>query len=196
MSASVGKGAKNKGNAFERKVAKLFTKWWNEAKLEGEFYKTPASGALRWGARDDVIGDLCTPEGFNATIECKCSESWKFRELFQTTIAKAPSLIQKGKNKGKPNAPSGLGEYWYQACNEGLRANKIPFLVFTKNYYPDYIMVPMNETNMVVYHQQFLDVGIVKRFVEEEHLPYMRDVYVMKLEDFMNIVEPKMLLRS
>jgi len=195
--ASQGKGAKNKGSTFERKIAKLFTAWWQSGELEGEFFKTPASGGLRWAKRDDVIGDLCTPEGFNATIECKCTESWDFKELFQTTIAKAPSLIQKGKNIGKPNAPCGLGEYWYQSCNEGFRASKIPMLVFTKNYFPDYIMYPLAGTNVSsLYSKQFRSVGITKKFIEEEHLPYMEHVYILKLEDFMNIVEPKMLVRS
>lgn len=184
MAASQGKGGKNKGASFERKIAKLFTKWFQENNLVGEFYRTPASGGLRWQKRDDVIGDLCTPEGFISTIECKCAESWKFRELFQKTVAK--------KSK---HSPSILGEYWYQSCSEAERANKLPILVFTKNHYPDYIMFSgMNNNVASLYGSRFASVGVTKYFETPEYLPYMEWAYILKLEDFMNIVDPKMLL--
>jgi hypothetical protein len=194
--ASAGKGAKNKGANFERKIAKLFTQWFKNNNLEGEFYKTPASGGLRWQKRDDVIGDLCTPDNFLATIECKNTEVWQFRELFQQTLAVAPKKIQKGKNKGKPVSPSSIGEFWYQSCDEAQRADRLPMLVFTKNYYSDYIMVSSESTVLTVYHSEFIEGGIVKRFNTPIHLPFMKNAYVLQLKDFMNIVDPKLLIRS
>ena len=117
--ASQGKGAKAKGSGFERKVAKMLTEWWQTGNLEGEFYKTPASGGLRWEKRPDTIGDICTPEGFTQTIECKCREDWEYSQF-----------IEKGK-LGKDN----LYAWLKQACDEAERANKLPWLILKKNYH-------------------------------------------------------------
>jgi hypothetical protein len=196
MCASQGKGAKAKGSGMERKISKLFTQWWNAVGFEGEFYKTPASGGLRWQKRDDVIGDLVTPEGFLATIECKNCESWDYKELFSETIARKPKLIQKGKNIGKPNSPSGIGEYWWQSCEEGFRASKIPLLIFTKNYHKDLIIVPTNTTVGTLYLSQFSACGVIKQFKFEEYLPCIEHTVILQLNDFLNIVEPKILRKD
>ena len=172
----------------------MFTQWWNSGGFDGEFYKTPASGGLRWTKRDDVIGDLCTPEGFNATVECKNQEQWKFKELFGETIARKPKMVKKGKGQGKYSSPKNIGEFWYQAVSEGIKADKIPMLIFTKNYFPDYIIFPAKDNNVAsLYAEEFCKVGVTKRFIMESYLPYMEYTYILKLEDFMNIVEPKIL---
>jgi hypothetical protein len=198
MCASQGKGGKIKGSSFERKISKLFTQWWNDAGFEGTFDRVPASGGIyRKVERSDYIGDIsCTPDVFSATIECKCTESWEYTELFSETIARKPKLIQKGKNIGKPNSPSGIGEYWWQSCEEGFRASKIPLLIFTKNYHKDLIIVPTNTTVGTLYLPQFSACGVIKQFKFEEYLPCIEHTVILQLNDFLNIVEPKMLRKD
>jgi hypothetical protein len=190
--ASAGRGAKIKGCTYERETAKAFTKWWKEGNLEGEFYKTPASGGLRWKARSDVIGDLCAPEGFLATVECKNCESWDYRELFGATEASSATLIKVGPNKGRPNSPTHLGEFWFQACDEGQRAKKVPLLIFTKNHHKDLVMMPEECNAGIVYHDVLKKVGVYKTFVVPVYRPYMEKAIILRLSDFFSIVEPKM----
>ena len=196
MRGILGKKSKIKGNTFEREISKLFTKWWNDGMFNGSFYKTPASGGLRQGNREGTVGDLVTPEGFTCTIECKNQEAWDYRELFQQTIAKAPRLIQKGKNKGKPNSPKGIGEFWFQACDEANRANRIPLLVFTKNYHKDLIIVPEDTNFGALYGEQFREFGVSKTFDYEERLPYIRKTIIIQLSKFLEVVEPVMLRKE
>jgi len=184
-----GKKSKDKGANFERKIAKLFTAWFQDNGIDMHFDRVPASGGLRRRTeRSDYIGDIsATPDDFLFTIECKCAESWKFRELIQEVVAKRPK-----------NNPSKLSEYWFQACEEASRANKMPMLVFTKNHFPDYIMFSRYNNNIAsIYYTEFMDSGVIKRFIDEEYLPYLVEpVYILKLEDFMKIVDPKMLVRN
>ena len=193
----MGKKSKIKGGNFERKVAKQLTEWWQAAGLEGEFYKTPASGGLRWQKRDDTIGDICTPEGFACTIECKNSEVWDFKELFTETIAKSPPLIKEGKGKGKPNSPRTIGEFWYQACDEASRADRIPLLVFSKNYQKDLIVFPTLTNWASDYSSQLQAWGITKVFkFVPPRWPIDTRTLIVRFDKFLEIVTPEALRKD
>lgn len=194
--ASQGKGGKLKGSGFERKVAKLLTDWWNKGGLEGEFYRTPASGGLRWVNRGDTIGDICTPEGFSCTIECKNTESWKYSELFTKTIARTPPLIKQGKNKGKPNSPRTIGEFWFQACEEAKRAGKIPILIFTKNYQKDLLIFSQGSDWYFQYRREFRQWAVDTFFTFEECYSEHSKVIIIRLDKFLEMTEPEMFLEK
>ena len=64
--------SRNKGNAFERKIAKML----NERFETKEFCRTPGSGAFGTTHKHlpthiKVHGDLITPQSFRFIIECK-----------------------------------------------------------------------------------------------------------------------------
>ena len=192
-----GKGAKIKGDKYERDIGKLFSLWWNKGGFEGKFYKTPASGGLPWQNRPDVIGDLCTPEGFTASVECKNQEQWKFKPIFDATISRKPKKIQKGKGKGKYSSPSTLGEFWFQAVSEGMRAEKIPLLVFSKNYQKDLIIFPMNTTIATLYREQLEDYGVTKKFsFKESDRKVFERTMIVRFSKFLEIVEPKLMKKE
>jgi len=195
--ASQGKGGKLKGGNYERKTAKLFTTWWQAGGLEGEFYRTPASGGLRWANRGDTIGDLVVPQGFVGTVECKDTESWKFKELFTKTIARAPLLKKKGKNIGKSNSPRTIGEFWYQTWEEAVRANKIPMLIFSKNYQKSLIVTPVNAIWNTLYKDAFKQWAVYKSFVPDQNqfLPYLNTV-IMRFDKFLEIASPHMFVED
>ena len=63
--------SRNKGNAFERSIAKLL----NEKFSTDEFNRSPGSGAFatthKLPEHLKIFGDLITPKDFKYTIECK-----------------------------------------------------------------------------------------------------------------------------
>jgi hypothetical protein len=84
------------------------------------FASTPRSGGLRWGAMKNVIGDIvCTTEGhfFPFSVEVKFYKDVNFEHTL---------YLDKGD----------LYDFWKQAQDDGLRAKKIPMLVFRYNRLP------------------------------------------------------------
>jgi len=179
--ASRGKGSKAKGANFELKTSKLFTSWWTAGGFEGKFYRTPASGGLRQDNREGTVGDLVTPEGFTYTIECKNQEQWKFRELF-----KAVEIV-----KPKHSARNIAG-FWYQACDDARRAGLNPILVFSKNHFPNMVMLPANSHVGVLFSQQFAKNGVLKEFIVPTELrAFVPDkVWIVELSMLLSTVEP------
>ncbi|UXR28888.1 hypothetical protein [Bacillus paranthracis] len=115
------KNSRAKGSTFERKVAKELTAWWGE-----EFHRVPASGGLRWGEDNRVVGDIVAPEGsdFPFTIECKKREGWNFEQLIKGT--------------------GEVTSWWLQAVTDRERLNDVtkhPLLVFSKNRSPEFYMM-------------------------------------------------------
>jgi len=154
--ATQGKGSKAKGSNFERDISKTLTKWWTGLGFKGEFYRTPTSGGLRWKAREDTVGDLCAPEDFAFTIECKCREDWDFKDIFNWT-------------------PDGLiAKWWKQSCDEALRANKMPLLVIKKNYVQPIVFIRAND----VYYYNFRRIAWL-------NYANTINIYIIPLEDFL-----------
>jgi len=100
-----------KGSNYERRICRLLSEWWGEP-----IYRTPSSGGSHWKG-DGVAMD----PGFPFHIECKNRQSWQFEDLF--------------KVKGE------LLKYWEQCEKDALESSKIPLLIFTKNYRPDFYMM-------------------------------------------------------
>lgn len=96
--------SKSKGNAHEREVADILTKWHGQA-----FNRIPNSGALRWGNGVWTYGDILPPQDFPFVIECKHYASIEFDEVLGTN--------RKGPGYGL------VTEWWYnQAQADAERA--------------------------------------------------------------------------
>ncbi len=125
---------KDKGSGFELKIAKRFTEWSGV-----KFQRVPLSGG--WN-KVVVSGDIfCEPEYepspttkqivFPLSIECKNDESWELVQLFKDTD-KSPIRL-----------------FWDQAINDALETNKIPALIFSRNWVPDFIMLKVDTLNQI-----------------------------------------------
>lgn len=110
--------SKDKGDDFERKTAKQLGDWWGE-----KFNRTPMSGGLHWQEDNRVSGDIVTPPDslFPWVVECKKREEW--------------DIIQLVKGTGE------IEKWWNQVLLDSERTRMKPFLVFSKNFAPSYLMV-------------------------------------------------------
>lgn|SRR5699024_2757826 len=118
----VGRRSKQKGNAYELKIAKELSKWWG-----GKFSRVPASGGLHWGSDQRVAGDIIPPvnSNFPFVVECKKREGFTLHNLFLNT----------GQIK----------EWYNQVVLDARRVNLTPILIFSKNRDKDYILIPYVE---------------------------------------------------
>src|SRR5699024_11495112 len=76
--------SKQKGNAYELKIAKELSKWWG-----GKFSRVPASGGLHWGSDQRVAGDIIPPvnSNFPFVVECKKREDRKSTRLNSSHVS-------------------------------------------------------------------------------------------------------------
>lgn len=120
--ASVGRGSKAKGSAYELKISKKFSTWW-----DGQFSRTPGSGSLHWGSDQRVAGDIIAPQGMNFpfVIECKKHEGWTMDHI----------LLDIGEPR----------TWWAQVVIDARRVKLVPMLVFSRNRAKDFVMIPYNE---------------------------------------------------
>lgn len=108
--------SKNKGNKFEREVAKWFTKWSGY-----KFERNRDSGA--WHSNKDSVSDItCTDEKHahkcKISIECKSYKEIKFEHVL---------LGNKGCD---------ILKFWQQASKDAQRANRVPILCMRYNSMP------------------------------------------------------------
>jgi hypothetical protein len=116
------KNPKEKGNEFERKVAKLLSDWSGE-----KFIRTPMSGAIHNFKDKRVVSDITAPLSLGNwpfSIECKKVEAanWEFSAFIEGTSQT-------------------LKEHWQQCCTDADRENMVPMLVFSKNRREIYMMI-------------------------------------------------------
>ena len=119
--AQVGRGSKNKGKGYERKISKLIGDWFcpeemNQSDKPDRIHRTPTSGAIYYPG--DIVDDK---HELPFMVECKKSQSWDFGDLFREK--------------------SELWGYWLQCimeCPLSLKA----LLVFSANFKPDYFAMP------------------------------------------------------
>ena len=108
------KNPKAKGNAFERKVAKMLSEW-----SEVKFMRTPMSGAIHNFKDKRVVSDIVPPLALGAfpfSIECKnVACSWEFSTMMEGTSQT-------------------LNKHWEQCCNDAKQEGLLPMLIFTKNF--------------------------------------------------------------
>ena len=117
--SKAGKKAKRKGSTFERSLCKSFSDFWGS-----KFFRTPMSGGSQLKHDYNLAGDVSTPdETFPYHVEAKNQQALKgFYTIFTST--KCP--VWK----------------WWDQCTTECPDDKIPLLVFTKNYMPPFILVP------------------------------------------------------
>lgn len=145
------KNPKNKGNNFEREVARLLSVWSGD-----NFHRTPLSGALHWSNDIRVISDIVPSEelmrkGWPFSIECK---NVNYEPVLYSLI-KGTSLFWK---------------HWEQACGDAKQEQLCPMLIFKRNnikphvaveekdfekffelYVTDYITLHVNESVVSVF---------------------------------------------
>ncbi len=113
-----GKKAKRKGSTYERTLCKSFSDLWG-----AKFFRTPMSGGSQLKHDYNLAGDISTPDDtFPYHVEAKNQEALKgFHTIF--TSRKCP-----------------VWKWWTQCANE-CPSDKVPVLVFTKNYMPSFVML-------------------------------------------------------
>lgn len=111
--------SKNKGDVFERKIAKELGNWWG-----AKFNRTPQSGGASWGADNNAVGDIVTPPhaGFPLVIECKHRENWTMDNVLL--------------NNREPHT------WWEQVIGDSSTVDKTPCLIFTRNRAKIYVALP------------------------------------------------------
>lgn len=119
------KNSKNKGNNYERKLAKVFTEYWGT-----DFYRVPASGALHsWSADMNVGGDVTTSPsaGFPFVIEAKNRNTgdWTLESVLLNV--------------------NDVHNWLKQVIADSRRVERVPMLVFTRNRAKDFVMLPYYE---------------------------------------------------
>jgi hypothetical protein len=124
--ASRGKGAKNKGSSFERKIAKEFgIKLFNNPEA---LKRTPLSGGGVWKGDIQLSPEVdLPPSAFPYCIECKNEENWTLETLFREV---SKSVVFS----------------WWQQVIKSCPASKIPIVVMTRNFYPVFVMYKESKT--------------------------------------------------
>jgi len=117
----MGKMSRNKGNNFERDIAKELATWWyGEA---GILRRVPMSGG--WDAAQ--LGDVMIPPAyirvvpdFPFYVECRNREGWDLSELFDDVVGQ-------------------LKKWWVESSAKATRIGKIPLLIFSRAFQPIYV---------------------------------------------------------
>jgi hypothetical protein len=116
------KDSRAKGSNFERKQAKLWSRWSGCL-----FRRTPGSGG--WSQNPDefgVSGDLvCDDDRFPFHFELKHREEWDLADLITDVRAKDSRSVRE----------------WWRQTVKSCPKNKVPVLVFKKNRMSPLLMV-------------------------------------------------------
>lgn len=116
-------GGRDKGNAFERKVAKILTDSWGV-----KFVRTPNSGAFHQLAPADIIPeDKKCWDNFNFHLELKCREGWNLSQL----LTSKDCVILQWYNDEVAKQVASRGDKFYE---------KQLLLIFSKNRDDIYVM--------------------------------------------------------
>jgi hypothetical protein len=163
-----GKKAKNKGSSFERRIGKSLEGFW-----DSKFFRTPMSGGSALKYDYNLAGDLSTPdETWPFHVECKNQEALgKFFTIF--TSDKCP-----------------VWKWWNQTVEE-CPENKIPLLIFTKNYFPVFCLMKASFWFSI-------DHPTMDPSAELEHsaILFVREVVVVTLDRFLSVGKEKCLNAS
>lgn len=110
--------SKRKGNKFELKTSKWFTRW-----TKFTFNRVPMSGA--WHSNRDAASDITCVDERHAhrcriSVECKSYKDINFEHL----------LLSNQRKKCK------ILDFWAQAQEDGRRSKKVPILCMRYNSMP------------------------------------------------------------
>lgn len=109
---------RKKGSVFERKIAKIFSKWSGS-----DVNRTPLSGGWAKNAKHGVKNDLIsTDPNFPFGVECKHQEKWLIESLLHSKV--------------KIFA-------WWKQCVDETPKGKIPLLVFHRNLSATFAMISL-----------------------------------------------------
>lgn len=116
---AAGVRAKTKGNAFERRIAKMLKEWWGLYNPDADFQRTPLSGGSRLKEGWMLVGDIvCNDPTYPFHTELKNRERWRIDQIFEDT---GPVI----------------SEWWAQTVVE-CPVEKEPLLILTRNHRPAY----------------------------------------------------------
>ena len=156
------KNPKEKGNNFERKIAKMLSNWSGF-----KFIRTPMSGALHNFKDKRVVSDIVPSlslGNFPFSIECKnVSCSWEISKILDGTSI---TLI----------------EHWEQCKVNAKEEELYPWLIFTKNFRRIYSMM---------YTEQFkklplMDINFIEIFLSES-----QPIIIFDFQDFLEKISIK-----
>lgn len=169
-------GGRDKGNGFERKVAKILTDAWGV-----KFVRTPNSGAFHRLAPSDIIPeDKKHWDSFKFHLECKCREGWNLSQL----LTSSNCAITQWYDEEEKKQVESRGDKFYE---------KQLLLIFSKNRDNTYVMykelqVPhihcTNFLSSIVFDNYFS----YRRLVKGSHYEYFT---ITTLSDFLAKVDSK-----
>lgn len=141
-------GGRNKGSAFERKVAKLIIATFaNKGITKQDCYRTPGSGGHRFASKTDP-GDLVL--------------SPKLRKLFDYCVeCKSYKTVPWGRLLSSGN--NGIfDDWWKQTCKAAKTTKAPPLLVFKHNGSEPYVMVRLIDIKSFVLRRPYIRLRIAK----------------------------------
>lgn len=162
------KNSKRKGNRKELEICKKLT---NHFKLN--FNRVPNSGAfgsthkLSKNAQDVLMGDIICPPNFKFVIENKCGYDIDIINLFSN------------KNNTDTNT---IIKFIEQSCKDSRVSNKIPLLIYSKDYREPICFVPVDY--ICKYIDKF-NLYLCLNFESETIKPYTK-WYVISFEELLN----------
>ena len=116
-------GGKAKGSAYQGRIAKKFEEYWGVT-----FASTPGSGGWARSKEFEVVSDLvCSDFTFPAVIECKKQEGWELDSLLK-----------------RPETNDWVA-WWEQVTRDAHSVQKMPWLVFARNHFPDCIALRFSD---------------------------------------------------
>lgn len=158
--SNAGKKAKRKGSQQERRLAKALSGWWGST-----FRRTPMSGGSVLKEDYDLAGDVSTADkSFRFHVESKKQECFgKFHNLF----------FKKTHPFWK----------WWEQCSHDCPEDRIPLLIFTRNYCPDF----------VAFERKFLDCieddPSSERFIGSlsNGIHFVENLVIISMEDLFSL---------
>jgi len=141
------KNSKDKGNRYERLIAKEMGKYWGAV-----FNRSPGSGSYRGSREHELTGDLVTDpaDKFPFSLEAKNRQTgnWTLESV----------VLNKHDVKN-----------WYaQSVNDARRAGLVPMLVFTRNYADDFVMIPYEaDTFSKILNNKYPIMATVVTYIDE-----------------------------
>ncbi len=172
--ASRGKGSKQKGSGYERRIAKILGEWWGEP-----FRRTPNSGG--WDKQVDdgsvmATGDIIPPHGsaWPFSVECKNQEGWTLEAIMSGRCVR-------------------FLKWWEQCRKDARTVEKLPLLIFTRNRQPDFAAIyPASDSTPVAdVRVPTVDVPITVNMSSGEiSTPILRDtvtemVHIIELQNLL-----------
>lgn len=181
-----------KGSSYERKFARMLTKWITGVSDPVIFWRTGGSGSVATIAKKmgldvpkDMIGDICSLNEKSKFvtdiwgIELKCGYGFRLDDL----------LIRFALRKNQKNElhENHLLLWWKKIKEQSLHVGKNPLLIMKKDFHPEYIMFDGYTYNIL---EDYFNVPniVLQTYDLDEDL-----IYVCLLEEWLRLVDPHVL---